>query len=156
MAKYPLLFTYRDLVAGKDFLAGITTNGRGLLVEEADGTWTMYGVYPGAIAGVGESREAATAQFRDMYRAALYDIAETATSFHELAAEVKSFFHDKNEINEAEWDQAAERISSEGQGDGWLRTQKAKKHPPKVKVEEVSDRGAEANQLDEEPVAAVA
>lgn len=155
MAKYPLLFTYRDLVSGNGFLAGITTSGRGLLVEERDGSWTMYGVHPGAIAGVGESREAATAEFREMYRAALYDIAETTGSFHEFEAEVRSFFWDKNETNETEWNEAAERIAG-GHGDGWLKTQKAKKHPPKVHVEEVSDRGAEVNQLDEEPVAAVA
>lgn len=155
MKRYPLLFNYRDLVSGQSFLAGVSTSGRGVLVEETDGSWTMYGVYPGALAGVGDTRDAATSQFRDMYRAALYDMAETATGFDEFEAEVRSFFHDKNEVNEAEWNEAAQKIA-EGETDGELRTQKAAEHPPKVKVEEVSDRGTQANQLDEEPVAAVA
>lgn len=129
MKRYPLLFNYRDLVSGRSFLAGVSTSGRGLLVEEADGSWTMYGVYPGALAGVGDTRDAATSQFRDMYRAALYDMAETTTGFDEFEAEVRGFFHDKNEINEAEWNEAAQKIA-EGETDGRDRNRPHPQHGP--------------------------
>lgn len=39
MTRYPLLFGFRDLIAGNGFVAGVAINGRALLVDEDDGFW---------------------------------------------------------------------------------------------------------------------
>ena len=64
MPQYPLLFGYRDLVMGNGFMAGVTTEGRALLVDEDGGAW-MYGVNPGGVAAGGHDHGAAAAAFRD-------------------------------------------------------------------------------------------
>ena len=55
MTHYPLLFGFRDLVAGNGFVAGVNLNGRALLADEGDG-FVMYGVNPGGIAAGGSNR----------------------------------------------------------------------------------------------------
>ena len=52
--RYPLMFTYRDVISGDGFLAGITLSGRALMIKEND-EWWMYGVRPGAIAETGKT-----------------------------------------------------------------------------------------------------
>ena len=47
MTKYPLLFTFRDKIEGRDFVAEVVAHGRVLAVEEQEGWW-LYGVQPGA------------------------------------------------------------------------------------------------------------
>lgn len=46
---YPLLFDYKDCIAGNGFLAAVVVSGRALMRSEDD-EWWMHGVQPSAIA----------------------------------------------------------------------------------------------------------
>jgi len=109
MSKLPLLFTYRDLIEGNGFFAGVEVYGRGLLVEDEEECW-MYGVNPGAVAGGGETRNEALSEFRTRYKSVLFDFAEDAGSFEAFRSEVEAFFHQMNEPFEQEWDEAVDAV----------------------------------------------
>lgn len=153
MKRYSLVFGYRDLVSGKGFVAGVATDGRALLVEEEDGCW-VYGVNPGGIAGGGDTWQGAYDEFKRIYKAALYDIAEEAQNFAEFKSLAEEFVRQTNSENEREWVEATHELSSKKDEDLWLKVLKAKKHPLRVTVKEVSRQGPSANELDEQPVAA--
>jgi hypothetical protein len=110
-AEYPLFFTYRDLIHGKGYAAGVVVDGRALLREEDDGFW-MYGVNPGGVAGSGHERAAAFHDFRLGYRSVLVDIAEEAPSFEAFADGVRSFFYEVNRPNERDWLVARDAVRS--------------------------------------------
>jgi len=111
MAKYPLVFTFSDVVSGNGFLAGVAISGSALMLQE-DGAWWLYGVQPGAIAESGETPRDAHAQFRSLYRAYLFDTAESAASFDAFSGEVNRFFNTVDSETEISWNQAIEDISS--------------------------------------------
>lgn len=108
MKRYPLLFGYRDLVEGRGFVAGVETSGRALLVEEDDGAVCLYGVSPGGLAGVGDSRREAMADFRDGYRTVLYDLAAEARDFEEFRREVERLVTEESDVEE--WTEAVEDV----------------------------------------------
>lgn len=153
--RFPLIFGYRDLVSGNGYMAGVATQGRALVVEEGDEDFWIYGVNPGGIAGGGATQAAAHEDFRRMFKAVLYDIAEEAQSFEEFKHQVEESFFDVNRHMEEEWLAATRELSVADESLD-LRVQKASSHPPKVKVREVSSGGPSVNELDEEPMAACA
>lgn len=152
---YPLLFGYHDLVAGEHFVAGVSINGRGLLVQEEEGWW-LYGVNPGVLAASGDSREEAILNFRQTWRAILYDLAGDGGDFATFQREVEEVFRQTNRPNEELWQTAAEEISAGRPDAHWLPTRKASEQPLRVAVDEVSGAGPRANQLDDTTVAAAA
>lgn len=87
--RYPVLFSYRDLVEGRGFVAGVGTSGRALLDKDDDGEVTVNGVSPGGLGGIGGSRREAMADFRDGYRTVLYDLAAEARDFEEFRSHVE-------------------------------------------------------------------
>jgi hypothetical protein len=99
---YPLFFTYRDIIVGAGFVAGVEVHGRALLREEEGGFW-MYGVNPGGVAGGGQERAAAFQEFRLGYRSVLLDLATEGESFDRFAASVHAFIDEVNQPNEREW-----------------------------------------------------
>ena len=110
MYSLPVLFSFRDLIEGKDFTAGVVVNGRALLVEEGDGDVWLYGVHPGAMAGGGKGRDAAVQEFRNGFRSVLIDLAGEADSFEAFRQEVVQFFEATDAETEAEWDTACARL----------------------------------------------
>lgn len=124
MGCYPLLFDYKDLIAGNGFLAGVLVGGRALLIEDDDGIW-MHGVTPGGIAADGESQKEATAAFRSVYRAALYDIAAEAVDFSHFQKAVSEFFEDENRIFRASWQKAVEQVRNGSVTSDWLEKRPA-------------------------------
>ena len=105
MTHYPLLFGFKDLIAGNGFFAGVSVAGRALLADEGDGFW-MYGVNPGGVAAGGATAGEAQFEFRRMYKSVLFDIAAEAADFEELKAEIEQFFRSTNEPTAAEWEAA--------------------------------------------------
>lgn len=105
MKHYPLLFTFRDKVSGKGFLASIAAHGRGLASQEEDGWW-MYGVEPGDLAGGGTTFAEAQCEFRKAFTSILFDIAEDAKDFRTFRAEVNRFFRGINHPTDEEWQAA--------------------------------------------------
>lgn len=153
MTRYPILFGFRDLVAGHGYVAGVETQGRLLLVKEDDSFWA-YGVNPGGLAGRGETEHEAMADFREGYRSVLYDIAEDAATFIEFKSEVEAFFDETNRRLEAEWTTAVEDVKADRISADWLQKQSADDTPRQVRVVLLQNPDARDNELDKTAMAA--
>ena len=134
---YPLLFTYRDILLGDGFVAGVATMGRSLMVEEGENDFWIYGVDPGGIAAGGESQKEAASEFRSMYRTVLFDIADEARTYEEFKTAVEAFFEDKNEPFEQDWWRAVELVREEKVTSDWLDKEPAESNRG-VKVVEIA------------------
>lgn len=119
MTRYPILFGFRDLIAGNGFVAGVAVNGRALLVDEGDGYW-MYGVNPGGVAAGGATASEAQSEFRVAYRSVLFDIASESADFAAFRTEVERFFSETNEPTKTEWDEAVSEVRSGKVSADWL------------------------------------
>jgi hypothetical protein len=108
---HPLMFTFRDVISGDAFLAGITLCGRALILEE-DGKWWMYGVRPAAIAESGYTPQEAFLRFRNTYKEVLFDIADEHRTFEALKQEVERFFYEPDPEEERRWEDAVIAIRS--------------------------------------------
>jgi hypothetical protein len=148
MTRYPLLFGFRDLVAGKGYVAGVSiSNGRALLVDEGDGFW-MYGVNPGGVAAGGKSAGEAQAEFRTAYKSVLFDLAEEAPSFEVFKAEVERFFRETNNPTLAEWVEAVEEVRRGQIEADWL-PKKSAKSTTDVEIVRLEHPMPSVNALDE-------
>lgn len=106
MTHYPIMFTWRDVVSGNGYLAGVTLYGTALVVKEDDGKWWSYGVRPGAIAEWGDTPQETLNKFRERYKIVLYDMAEEASDFATFKTEVERFYTQPDPEEEARWLQA--------------------------------------------------
>ena len=109
--RYPLMFTYRDVISGDGFLAGITLSGRALMIKEND-EWWMYGVRPGAIAETGKTPQETYLRFRNRYKQILFDIAGECRTFEAFKQETERFFYEPDEEEERRWEDAVAAIRS--------------------------------------------
>ena len=81
----------------------------------------MDGVYPGAVAAGGDSRDEALLRFRESYRSVLYDLAAAASSFEEFKADVERFFWEETPGEGAAWLEAAAALRANPAAAGdWL------------------------------------
>lgn len=103
MEAFPLVFTFRDIVAGDGFFAGVLAKGRAVITAEADGYCWMSGVNPGGVAAGGCQAEEALRSFKDRYLSVLFDIAGEAETFDAFAREVRWFFDTVDSEGESEW-----------------------------------------------------
>jgi hypothetical protein len=142
MTHYPIIFTLRDPVVGRGFLAGVEVNGRALMRKEDEGFW-IDGVNPGAVSAGGASRDEALLKFRESYRAILYDIASWAASFENFRAEVERFFWEETPGEAEGWQRAVERLRADsGKAGDWLPV--ATTYPdPRVSVARIENEQLE-------------
>lgn len=108
---HPLMFTFRDVISGDGFLAGVTLSGRALM-EFEEGRWCIYGVRPGAIAESGVTPQEAFMRFRNRYKEVLFDIAEECRKFEAFKGEVERFYAQPDQDEERRWDNALTAIRS--------------------------------------------
>lgn len=125
MTRYPLLFGFRDLIAGNGFVAGVALNGRALLAEEDDKDFWMYGVNPGGLAAGGSTAPEALSEFRKDYRLVLFDIATEAASFEDFERAVSEFFNAINKPTALEWEEAVVEVRSGRVDADWLPKRRA-------------------------------
>ncbi len=111
-ASYPLVFSFRDVIEGNGFLAGVAISGRALMVHEGEDGWWLYGVTPAGIAATGDTPPEAHAAFRNTYREVLFDAAADAADFEAFKTEVERFFNEGNSEEERRWNEAAAAIRS--------------------------------------------
>jgi hypothetical protein len=143
---YPLVFSFRDLIAGNGFVAGVAMDGRALLAEEDDQDYWVFGVQPGSIAGGDrEQRDVALIQFKKTYLSVLFDIAAEATSFVEFQGKVTTFFNEINTPNVADWDLALAEVRSKQVSLPNLSSVKAESRPPSLLIEQVASDKAKPN-----------
>jgi len=133
MMTYPILFSVRDPVVGKGFLAGVGLAGRALMRQEEEGYW-IDGVFPGAVCAGGRSRDEALLKFRETYRMILYDCAAAAESFEDFKQEVERFFWEETPGEAEAWKKAAEELRRDKSRAGdWLPI-KTKYDEPSIQV----------------------
>lgn len=123
--KYPLLFTYHDVLSGNGFVAYVEMKGRSLMEQVSEDEVWIYGINPGGIAASGKSQKEAANAFLESYRAVLFDIADEAKGFAELEAEVGSFYSDTNRPNSKAWWNAVRRVRAGKVDLDWLERQQA-------------------------------
>ncbi len=151
MMTYPILFSVRDPVVGKGFLAGVHIEGRALMREEDDGFW-IDGVFPGAVCAGGKSKDEALLKFRESYRMILYDYAAEAESFESFKGEVERFFWEETPREAEAWKRAAEELRQDkSRGGDWLPV-KTKYGEPSVRVVLLEHESLEPKENAEERV----
>ena len=106
---YPLFFTYREVVNGAGFIAGVQIRGLALMTHE-NNDWVMTGVHPGCFTEVGDTFEEARLHFRGMFRGILFDIAEETTDYDGFEAHVRKILGQVNEPAMAIWKQAVAAV----------------------------------------------
>jgi hypothetical protein len=149
MTRYPLLFGFRDLVAGNGYVANVSiSNGRALLVDEEDGFW-MYGVTPGGLAAGGKSIGDAQSEFRTAFKSILFDIAEEAQSFEAFRTEVERFLRETNNPTLLEWGEAVAEVRLGHIGADWL-PRKSAESTMDVEIIQLENPMPSVNALDEE------
>lgn len=149
MTRYPLLFGFRDLVAGNGYVAGVAiSNGRALLVDEGDGFW-MYGVNPGGLAAGGKDLGEAQSEFRTAFKSVLFDIAAEAQTFETFRTEVERFFRETNDPTLLEWNEAVAEVRLGHTDADWL-PKKSAESTPDVEVVRLEHPEPSVNALDDE------
>ncbi len=103
--EHPLIFTLRDAISGRGYLAGVTIRGKGIMVQEY-GSWWLYGVRPGAIAACGRNPQEAFLQFREQYKQTLFEFADEAPTFEAFRQLVEDFYYQAEPDEEERWEKA--------------------------------------------------
>ncbi len=152
MTHYPLLFGFRDLIAGNGFVAGVDLSGRAVLVDEGDGFW-MYGVNPGGVAAGGGTPGEAQSEFRSAYRSVLFDLAAEAKDYDDFEREVNSFVTATNKPTETEWNEAVSEVRQGKVDADWLPKGRAESRIG-VQIVLLDHPTPSANLLDEAELAA--
>jgi hypothetical protein len=111
MERYSLLFTFKEVIYGKGFLALVVARGRALMAQEYD-KWWLYGVQPGGMADSGQEIFEAQLNFRAAFKNILLDFAAESENFKEFEKAAKGFFNTIDAEDEKEWIKAREAIRS--------------------------------------------
>jgi len=148
----PLLFTFKQFVIGKGFIAGVTMSGRALLEEEETEVW-ISGIAPVGIAGGGLDRDAAFAEFRKRWVSVLFDIAGEADSYSDFEAQCSEFLASQLSHLTEEWESALREVRKKKYTDATLRTESADKQTVHHEIVELdpSSFNPEDNVLEQEP-----
>ncbi len=144
----PLLFTFKQLVLGDGFIAGVKMAGRALLEVEDGETW-ITGVNPVGFAGGGMDRAGAFADFRRGWSEILFDIASESTSFEDFSRRASVFLDATDERYTKEWLESLDEVRANGTTDPELRSEKTGDHPLKFEVVELKRPSAQANESEE-------
>lgn len=149
MHELPLLFTFKDRVEGRGFLADVEAQGRVLSVHDFGEVW-MNGVQPGGIAASGKTKSKAYRAFKNTYTTVLFDIASEAATFAMFKSEVEEFFHQVCDPREKEWWDAVKRVKKENYTEEGLRKRSAGRTRMKITVKNVEEFTPEHNTVETE------
>jgi len=130
--KYPMVFTFPEVIVGNGFSARVEIQGRALLVEDDD-VW-IYGVQPASFAGGGENYETARREFKMSYLSVLFDVAASAPTFEAFDAEVRAFFATTNDEMTTEWEAALADVRKNSTSLAGFSKVPAENMPPKIKI----------------------
>lgn len=140
MNEYPLLFTFRDIIEGNGFVAGVICNGRALMVNCGEEGWHISGVQPGALSELGGSPHEAYFYFRQGFTQGVKVLAADASDFADFERRLHAAFDWVDADEEARWEAAREQVRSGAEPDAPF------KKLPKESAEE--PRGIEAVRMD--------
>ena len=149
MTNLPLLFTFKDRVEGRGFLADVEAQGRVLCVCEDGEVW-MNGVQPGGIAATGKNKNKAYAAFKNAYKTVLFDIALEVEDFDTFKSEAEAFFYQVCDPTAEEWWEAVRRVKKTKYAKEGLRKKSAKGTEVTIAVQNVEHFTPENNVVDAE------
>lgn len=109
MERYPIFLTFKELIAGEKFIAGISGRIRASLVKD-EGKYWFYGVNPGGIDDGGVTLAEAQFRFRDSFKKVLQEIAQDCHSFEAFQTEVQNFITETDDAEEKDWLSARQSI----------------------------------------------
>ena len=107
--KYPLFFSYTDLIDVAGVRVTVEARGRCLMALR-DEEWWIEGVEPGGLAAFGEIPQQALVEFRHTWFQVLEDIAHGKASVKDFEVEVAQMIGQLNEAADAEWTEARDQI----------------------------------------------
>jgi hypothetical protein len=134
----PLLFTFKQVVLGDGFIAGVRMSGRALLAE-SDEVW-ITGVAPVGLAGGGIDRAGAFADFRKGWAEILFDISSDSASFEEFRTKCEEFLGSALKELTEEWEEALEDVRARRYVDPLLTSQSADEQQVAFEVVELKPR----------------
>lgn len=146
----PLLFSFKQAVAGNGFFAGVRMDGHALLEKElVDGheeSW-ITGVAPVGIAASGGDRGVAFVEFRKAWIEVVFDIAAKANSFQDFKTSCEEFLASRQDSLTTLWREAVAAVRRERYVDPSLRTGDADKRVT-FEVVDLTHVGTDGNEVD--------
>lgn len=137
MKTYPILYTFRELVSGDGFWAGVALHGRALAVQESECEWWAYGVNPGAIAAKGSTLNEAFAELQTSFRKYLHDCSKLFRDFDGFRTELERFYSQADDESLADWEEAVQAMRAGGMAPAGLAKQPADRGPAGIDVQEI-------------------
>lgn len=155
MLRFPVIYSFVEIVAGRGFFARVLLHGKALS-EEEPGDCTFYAVEPSGFAGVGCDRSAAYLDFKAMFKRILFDAAAESDGFAAFKREVERIGNLRNAAMGADWQSAVADVRAGRVKVDWAKVVE-EYPPPKVTVAEL-EPAPEANRIEDErpPLAAAA
>jgi hypothetical protein len=150
MKNYPLLCGFRELVAGKGFVASVAIDGRALAVEDDDGWW-LYGVNPGAIAESGKTLLEAHAALLRSFRGYVAEVAGEAADFSTFKQEVDRFYNQSDPETASEWEAALAKVRAGHLALNQLAKVETRKAPRGIRINQIARPTPKANELVDAP-----
>jgi hypothetical protein len=150
LTEFPLLFSFREIIMGNGFIAGVRMNGRALLEERAGEIW-ISGVCPVGLAGGGLDRSVAFTEFRKAWVEILFDIAATATSFGDFQEKSRDFLSAEEASVTTHWEAALKMVRNTNYVDPSLPSEIAEEKQVEFEVLELlpSQDGIEVNVVED-------
>ena len=121
MTRYPIVYTYRDLIAGNGFVATVETTGRCLMEDFGENDVWVTGVHPSGFSAGADNQQSASEAFQREHRVALLDMAHDAPDFDSFRVMVHDFHAQKSEIGEMEWWEAVRQVRAGTITSDWLQ-----------------------------------
>ena len=129
MTRYPIVFTYRELIVGNGFVATVESTGRCLMEDFGDSDVWVTGVHPSGFSAGADNQQSASEAFQREHRVALLDMAHDAPDFDSFQAMVRDFHAQKSEIGEMEWWKAVHQVRAGKIASDWLQKVSANTEP---------------------------
>ena len=110
---FPLFYTFREIIVGKGFIAGVSIRGRAtatLEQEEGVPVWEFNGVEPGSFSELGATLNASYFAFKEVLRQILLDLATSSKNYEQFQRRVQGLVDQVNRPEEKDWIQAREAV----------------------------------------------
>ena len=137
MTRYPIVYTYREVIVGNGYVAAVETTGRCLMEDFGNEDVWVTGVLPSGFSAGADDQQAAAEAFQREHRVALLDMVHEAPDFESFRTMVHEFHAQKSVIGQKEWWEAVAQVRAGEITSEWLEKVSADTEP-KLKVQCIS------------------
>ena len=129
MTRYPIVYTYREVIVGNGYVAAVETTGRCLMEDFGNEDVWVTGVRPSGFSAGADNQQSASEAFQREHRVALLDVVHDAPDFDSFQAMVHDFHAQKSEVGEMEWWEAVHQVRAGTITSDWLQKVSANTEP---------------------------